>query len=53
MTEQQDNVRECGKTDAVSGVVYPPCVRKADHPQAFCRSANGDLFLAPITTPHP
>jgi hypothetical protein len=53
MTEQTAGVRECGKTEAVSGVVYPPCVRDADHPEAFCRSANGDLFLTPITRAHP
>ncbi|MGW2739158.1 hypothetical protein ACWC4D_33785 [Streptomyces sp. NPDC001288] len=36
----------CGRTEAVSGIVYAPCVREADHREAFCRNANGDLFLA-------
>ncbi|GAA3591290.1 hypothetical protein [Streptomyces osmaniensis] len=39
----------CGRTEAVSGTTYPPCVREADHREAFCRSAAGDLFLAPCT----
>lgn len=43
----------CGRTEAVSGIVYPPCVREAEHQEAFCRSAAGDLFITADTTRHP
>jgi len=45
-TEPTTSTPECGRTEAVSGRVYDPCVREADHREAYCRSANGDLFLA-------
>ncbi|MFF1298116.1 MULTISPECIES: hypothetical protein [unclassified Streptomyces] len=45
-TEQTSSTPECGRTEAVSGRVYEPCVREAGHREAFCRSADGDLFLA-------
>jgi hypothetical protein len=53
VTESQNTVRECGRTEAVSGVVYPPCAREEDHQEAFCRSANGDLFITVDTRRHP
>lgn len=46
VADEESAVPLCGRTEAVSGVVYPPCVREAEHREAFCRSANGDLFLA-------
>lgn len=46
MPEEVPAGKPCGRTDAVSGRVYDPCVRDAEHREAFCRSANGDLFLA-------
>lgn len=49
MAQEQSEPRLCGRTEALSGGVYPPCVREADHREAYCRSANGDLFLAPGT----
>lgn len=47
MPEQETAAPLCGRTEAVSGRVYPPCAREAGHREAFCRSADGDLFLAP------
>lgn len=44
-----DSLVLCGRTEAVSGVVYPPCARPAEHREAYCRSAAGDLFLAADT----
>lgn len=49
----EDVKPQCGKTEALSGVVYPPCVREAEHREAYCKSASGDLFLCPGTGLHP
>jgi hypothetical protein len=46
VSEQESSSPRCGRTEAVSGRVHEPCVRDAEHREAFCRSANGDLFIA-------
>lgn len=43
----QDEARLCGKTRGVDGSTYQPCARPAGHPEAYCRSADGNQhFLA-------
>lgn len=36
----------CGRTKDISGNDYPPCVKTPGHRDAYCRSANGSMFLA-------
>lgn len=45
MPETKMSEPQCGRTEAISGRIYPPCVREADHREAFCKNADGDLFL--------
>lgn len=44
----------CGRTESVSGTVWPPCARPPGHPEAYCRSADGHAhFLARTERSHP
>lgn len=45
MSEAEPSGPLCGRTEAVTGRVHEPCVRPADHREAFCKSAGGDLFI--------
>ncbi|MFJ7999015.1 hypothetical protein ACIQ7D_17970 [Streptomyces sp. NPDC096310] len=50
--EPEPEPRRCGRTRGVSGVYYRPCARDAGHPEAYCRSADGEhLFLAGPAVP--
>jgi hypothetical protein len=38
----------CGRTESVSGHQYRPCARPAGHPEAYCRSVDGNAYFLAV-----
>lgn len=51
---QPEEACACGKTVGLGEITYQPCARPTDHPEAYCRSADGNhMFLAAPTEEQP
>lgn len=43
----------CGRTESVSGDRYPPCARPSGHREAYCRSADGQVYFLAVDRSRP
>ncbi|MFF9271108.1 hypothetical protein [Streptomyces rochei] len=45
VAEHPEQPAPCGRNRSIHGNPYPPCALPAGHPEAYCRSADGNSYF--------